>query len=166
MCVCVCAQTLSHRGKSGDVAATLREAALSERDVGADAALILLPRPDPEHGAAACRVQPPQCRVLRPVKYAQLSATKTQPSDAEKYNLLACAAKSVWMSGEKNNSSCHMLPPHTHATRKRMPQHFKAVPLPLQSQAATIGLTCIMLDAVPMQLDYTSVSAFIRFSFC
>lgn len=64
----------------------------------------------------------------------------------------------------KKPSSMSHVAKHARA-QVRMPKHFKAFPLLPQSQAATIGLTCITLDSVPVQLDYASDSAFIRFSF-
>lgn len=152
------------------MAATLREAALSEKDVGADAALILLPRPDPEHGAAAC---PRAAAAMQGSPACEICTAVSHQDAAERHREIQPAgmcSRSVLMSGGKKSSSCHMLPhTHTHAqthAQVRTPKHFKAVLVPLQSQAATIGLTCITLNTVPIQLDYTSDSAFIRFSFC
>lgn len=128
----------------------------AERDGLGDGALILLFWSDPEplsHKEHGCHVQALQCRVLHPVKYAQLSATY-------KYCELACASTICMQIFVQVDTCVVGITTHMHTTTWKW--SLKGSLTPSCSQALKIGLTGITLNTLPIQLDYTTDSAFIH----
>lgn len=123
-------------------------------------ALILFLGPDPEPLSHERRVQAPHCRVLWPVKYAQLSGAPTPPPvNMATASMCGRVLEHADIIHAHVHTCCCT---HTHTITGVQKHPNKALFTASCSQAVTTGLTCITLNTLPIQLDYTFDSAFIH----